>query len=65
MKGLNRQSLAEYFWVTLGAVLVAAGDGPDYTGWQKEALGPDAPASAMRDEALLAILERADAQKRQ
>ena len=25
MKGLNRRSLTEYFWVTLGAVLVAAG----------------------------------------
>jgi len=54
-------------WVLSGLTALprAAGDGPDYTGWQREALGPDAPASAMRDEALLAILERADAQKRQ
>ena len=35
--------------------------GLHYTGWQREALGSDAPVSAMRDEALLAILEQADA----
>ena len=58
--------LARTVWVLSGLTALprAAGDGPDYTGWQKEALGDDAPASAMRDEALLAILERADAQKR-
>ena len=63
----TQTDLARTVWVLSGLTALprAAGDGPDYTGWQREALGPDAPASAMRDEALLAILERADAQKRQ
>lgn len=55
--------LARTVWVLRGLAALprAAGDGPDYTGWQREALGSDAPVSAMRDEALLAILEQADA----
>lgn len=61
----TQTDLARTVWVLSGLTALprAAGDGPDYTGWQREALGKDAPASAMRDEALLAILERADAAK--
>ena len=53
--------LSRTVWVlrALMALPRAAGDGPDYTGWQREALGPKAPASAMRDESLCAALEKA------
>lgn len=59
----TQTDLARTVWVLSGLTALprAAGDGPDYTGWQREALGQDAPLSAMRDEALLAILEQADA----
>ena len=53
--------LGRTVWVlrALMALPRAAGDGPDYTGWQREALGPKAPAAALRDEALCAALEKA------
>ena len=59
----TQTDLAKTVWVLRGLTALprAAGDGPDYTNWQREALGKDAPLSAMRDEALLAILEQADA----
>ena len=54
--------LARTVWVlrALMALPRAAGDGPDYTAWQQQAMGPKAPAAAMRDEALCAALEKAD-----
>ena len=53
--------LGRTVWVlrALMALPRAAGDGPDYTGWQRQALGGRAPAAALLDEPLWAVLEQA------
>ena len=52
--------LGRTVWVlrALMALPRAAGDGPDYTRWQRAALGDKAPAAALLDEPLWAVLEQ-------
>ena len=53
--------LGRTVWVlrSLMALPRAAGDGPDYTAWQREVLGAKAPAAAMLDEPLWSAMEQA------